>query len=56
MADIPASSTAVVGAAPLSEDVFLDDRRAFWSFFTGLVFKAAVAITVLLIVLAYFLV
>ncbi len=42
--------------APLTEEAFYADRVAFWSFFTGLTFKVATGIAVLLILLAIFLV
>jgi hypothetical protein len=42
--------------APVTEEAFYADRVAFWSFFTGLTFKVAVGIVVLLILLAIFLV
>jgi hypothetical protein len=41
--------------APLTEEAFFADRLAVWSFFTGLTFKAAVAVVVLLILMAFFL-
>jgi hypothetical protein len=42
--------------APVTEEAFLADRMAFWSFFTGLTTKVAAGIVVLLILMAIFLV
>ena len=55
MADIHGDGAAVVGMAPVTEEVFLDDRKQFWSFFTGLLTGGAAFIVILLILLAYFL-
>jgi hypothetical protein len=51
MAQVPSPTDA-----PVTEEAFLADRMAFWSFFTGMTFKAAAAIVVLLILMAIFLV
>jgi hypothetical protein len=51
MAQVPTSTEA-----PVTEEAFLADRMAFWAFFTGLTFKVAVGLVVLLVLLAYFLV
>ena len=55
MADIDANRTAVVGTPAVTQDVFFDDRKKFWSFFTGLVTTALVGIVALLILMAFFL-
>ncbi len=55
MADIRADGAAVAGMAPVTEEVFLDDRKKFWSFFTGLVTTALIGLVVLLLLMAFFL-
>ena len=55
MADVHGTNTAVVGAAPVTDDVFLADRQQFWSFFTSLVTAGLLGIVVLLILMAFFL-
>ncbi len=55
MADLsPSSSSGAM--APVTEEIFLDDRKQFWSFFTSLVFAGTAFVVVLLILLAFFLV
>jgi hypothetical protein len=49
------SPTEMPAGAPVTEEAFYADRVAFWSFFTGLTFKVATGVVVLLILLAIFL-
>ena len=51
MADLPTAPTA-----PGAEEGLVADRMRFWSSFTGTTRNAAIAITVLLILMAIFLV
>jgi hypothetical protein len=44
------------GPAPVTEEAFLADRMAFWSFFTNATTIAAATIAVILILLTIFLV
>lgn len=55
---IPATETKpfAPAAAPVTEDAFLADRQAFWSWFTGTIARAVIGLAVLLILLWYFLV
>jgi hypothetical protein len=53
MADLAPSSPSPA-PAPVTEAAFMADRQRMWNGFTGAVFKAAVAVAVALILLAYF--
>jgi hypothetical protein len=46
----------VPAAAPVTEDAFVADRMAFWSWFTGTIARAVIGLAVLLILLWFFLV
>lgn len=43
------------GTAPLTEEAFLADRQGFWNSFTAFVTGSAIAVAVLLILMALFL-
>jgi hypothetical protein len=51
-----ALATAANAESPITEDEFVADRLAFWGSFTSFVTMGAVAIGVLLILMAVFLV
>ena len=54
MHDAPQLSAS--GLPPVTEQAFLADRVKFWDEFTGFTFWAVVAIVILLVVMAVFLV
>ncbi len=57
MAQTTVQTTAPLDAPkPLTEEAFLADRMAFWSFFTNLTTIAASVVVVILILLTIFLV
>ena len=49
------ADTQTIGLAPVTEEAFVADRQKFFSEFTGYIFWAATGVTVLLILLAIFL-
>jgi hypothetical protein len=53
MADL-ASSSSSPAPAPVTEAAFMADRERMWNGFTGAVLKAAIAVAVALILLAFF--
>ena len=54
--DTPQGPATVTAAGPNIEDAFVADRQAFWGSFTSFVTMGTIAIVVLLILMAIFLV